>query len=495
MMEKGGGMEETGNGKTEGMDSELVEIQEPVGEREAEVLGDGTGRKGGELRAKPMTPKMLSLMQKVAEFRYLTMEEIELVYANQSYAYSVINSLKDAGLLAEFKTGVQPRKAFYLKPRGYRLLQTYGQLRLKRRFQPQNFLPFIFDHRRACAKAGIILEKHPLVSGYVPESILWERKRPHQSKVCDAEFLFKAPGTEKPFRVGLEVELTQKSRENLVQSFRNFQDRTDLDQVWWLCGNQTVFRTVATLGAELRWIPQPQLLATWEHFLEARHRLELADPKGTVYTIDPGKPTLSPRPEPPVPKPVPVVMPVVAQAKAPRPPEPAPPEISEPEPTLAWRLLSWLGSLLLSLLRWTWEWVEDSWTFYRVGRWGFGLEFHRWPHVWAVAILCVALAGYRHWETLERRFFPPMPGERRVAAKRKPPKPAPVAHKPGDRCWWSHSPLEPDELVPCDTINDRPRPVDGMVDMSVNGRIDAWLKKMEKEQKQSGSAPRQSEPQ
>lgn len=314
---------DTAAGSDEDSGTDLVETEETSEESEPELLAEKKGHKGGDFKAAELTPKMISLMQKISEFGYLCMEEISLIYSNQSYAYGVIKNLKEGELLGEFGTTKKPRKAYFLKPRGYRLLQTYGQLRIKRRFLSQKFLPFIFNHRRACAKACLILEGHPLIRGYLPESILWERRRQNQHKICDAEFFYQVPGQEKQVRVGLEVELTLKSEGNLLESFRALQDREDLDQVWWICGDQTIFRALAKLIPQLPWIPQRQFLGMWEEFLQVEHKLELSDPKGTVFTIDPDKPTLPGRCEPPPPpKPEPWVRP--AQAEAPRPPEPAP---------------------------------------------------------------------------------------------------------------------------------------------------------------------------
>jgi hypothetical protein len=308
--------------------TDLVETED-ISE-EPELLAEKKGHKGGDFKAAELTPKMISLMQKISEFGYLSMEEVGLIYSNQSYAYGVIKNLKEGRLLGEFGTTKQPRKAYFLKPRGYRLLRTYGQLRIKRRFLAQKFLPFIFNHRRACAKACLIFEGHPLIRGYLPESILWERRRQNQRKICDAEFFYQVPGQEKQVRVGLEVELTLKSEGNLVESFRALQDREDLDQVWWICGDQTIFRALAKLIPQLPWIPQRQFLGMWEEFLQMEYKLELSDPKGTVFTIDPDKPTLPGRcePPPPPPKPDPGVRP--AQAEAPRPPEPAPVKAENP---------------------------------------------------------------------------------------------------------------------------------------------------------------------
>ena len=439
-------------------------------------------------------------MQKISEYGYLTMHEVQFIFGNKTWAYKVMKGLRSQGFIGDHDTLMSPRLAHYLTPKGYRILGKFGRLKVGFRFKPEGYSIFIFRHRMACAKVGLLLEKHPLVHDFLPESWLFKLRKSKADKLCDGEFWYRIPGHEKAERVGLEVELTLKSQQRLDESFRELARRRDLDQVWWICADDNLRR--AMRREVLRgYLPPSQrhFFALLGEFLAAKGKAELMEPNGTLLSIAPDKPTLLPRiPEPPPPPPrpaPPVIAAPVARAEAPRPPEPAPPEPAEALSALAWRVLCWLGTSLVGLLRWTWEWIAESWSLYRRYDEGWELTFHRWPHVWAVGLSCLAVAGYRHRATLERTFFPPMPGERRVAAKRKPPKPAVVKHKPGDRCWWSHSPLEPDELVPCDTINDRPRPVDGLVEMGSNGRIDAWLKKMEKEQKHSGSAPKQSEPQ
>ena len=298
--------------------TDLFEVPEIPGEVEEMETGK---RIGDDLGSKALTEKMVSLMQRVSEYGYLSIREVELIYANQTYAYKVLSTLKEKGLVQEFKTGLKPRKAYSLKPKGYRTLAKHGKLRMKRRFLVQKFRPFIFNHRMACARAGLTLERHPFVQGLLPEGLLWERKKHDHEKICDGEFWYKPPEPEKPARVGLEVELNLKSRSRLVESLRILSNRRDLDQVWWLCGDETIRRALAGLLAELHWVePQRNYLGSFDELSKVGLKLELIDSKGVVFCLDPEKPTLPGRFEPPPPPPEPRKVPERAEAL----PEPEP---------------------------------------------------------------------------------------------------------------------------------------------------------------------------
>lgn len=285
---------------------------------------EAAGLDAEERKNQELTGKMIGLMAKISEYGYLSMPEIQMIYANQSYAYNVLKTLQELGLIGEFKTASKPRTGYFLRAKGYRTLEKHGKLRLRRRFLPQHYKPFIFNHRMACAKAGMILEAHSLVRDFLPESLLWERRKNDHDKLCDGEFWYQNPGQAKPARVGLEVELTLKNEDKLVDSLRDLKARQDLDQVWWLCGDKTIFRALSRLMSRFHWIaPQRHFLAGWDEFLEAKHRVELSDGSGTLYTINPDNSTLPGKPEPLV---IPEPKPVKTEAKAQANHEP------EPEP-------------------------------------------------------------------------------------------------------------------------------------------------------------------
>ncbi len=380
----------------------------------------GTDRPGVELEEtetsrKVLTPKALDLMERISEYGYLTMHEVHFIFGNKTWAYKVVKGLRELGLVADFETLMSPRTGHHLTAKGYRVLGKFGRLKVGSRFAPERYNLFIFRHRMACAKVGLLLEKHPLVHQFLPESRLWKRRTKDTDKLCDGEFCYRLPGEERGERVGLEVELNLKNHDKRDESFRQFHRRRDLDQVWWICADENIRR--ALRREVLNWPslePQRHFLALLHEFLAAKDKAELMEPRGDLLTIDPAQPTLRPRPpvppEPPPPASPPASVPkpvVEARAEVPRPPEPAP--VVEAEPGLAWMLLSWFGSLALRLLKWGWEWLCDSWTVYRYNRWGFELKFHRWPHVCAAGALVVGLAVYRHWPAILKRLDPPPP--------------------------------------------------------------------------------------
>src|ERR1700746_3338823 len=116
------GLEEVG--------TDLVMVEDVPGEVEENPGQDL--RKEDDLSVKPLTERMLYLMQKISEYGYLGMREVELIYANQTHAYKVLGALRSKVLIGDFETERQPKKAVYLKPKGYRTLEKFGKLRLKR---------------------------------------------------------------------------------------------------------------------------------------------------------------------------------------------------------------------------------------------------------------------------------------------------------------------------------------------------------------------------
>jgi hypothetical protein len=186
----------------------------------------------------------------------------------------------------------------------------------------QGFKSFIFKHRMACAKVGLILGDHPLVKEFLPESLLWERAVQRRQKLCDGEFVYIAPGA-RAERVGLEVELTLKNRDKLDESLRQLKEREDLDQVWWICGDGTILRALKMEVMRRYWCSKPRhLFCLMDDFLSLKHQTRLADAEGREFKIDPAEPTLRPTPAPlPAPRPQPEPL---ARAEVPPPPQPAP---------------------------------------------------------------------------------------------------------------------------------------------------------------------------
>ncbi len=280
------------------------------GKEEIKSVDDGNGGGIGvmEKRAETMEPgtegltdKMLGLLVKLSEYGYLTIEEIRFIYGNESHGYRVLKSLARQELVATFTTGLKPRRAYCLTARGYRLLEQFGRLRAGKRFQPADYKQFICGHRLACAKAGLILETHPLIQAYAPESVLWGKRERNDEKVCDAEFLYGEEG----IRVGLEVELTLKNTERLAESFRDLGQR-DLDQVWWLCGNENIREALIKAAQRRSWELTPRhFFGMMDELLERRLSLTLSDIDGTAFTIDPARADLptAPRLEAPPPQP------------------------------------------------------------------------------------------------------------------------------------------------------------------------------------------------
>ncbi len=390
--------------KTEGEKLETREKKntENRGEELAEEKQEGKQVKGkGELKI--LTEKMLDLMERLAEYGFLTMAEIHFIFGNKTWAYGVMNELRRQAIVADFDTHMSPRKGHYLTHKGYRVLGKFQRLKVGLRFNLDRYSTFIFRHRLACAKAGITLAKHPNVKEFLPESRLWKRRKKATDKLCDGEFWYKVPDHEKAERVGLEVELTLKNQSKLDESMEQLGRRKDLDQVWWLCGDSTTLKAVRR-EAERRdyWLsPQRHFFILLDDFLAAKDKAVLMDARGQAVTIDADKPTLLPRqpePEPEASSKPAAFYPVrPPQAVAPE-PEPAP--IPPPELSPMMRNLTQLNSLAARIFKWTWNWLRESWSIYECQDGRRILSFHRWPHVCATCMFALSLVVYRHGPAL-----------------------------------------------------------------------------------------------
>ena len=297
-------------------------------------------------------------MEKVSEYGYLTMREVQLIYTNKTWSYDVMKTLRGRGWISDFDTAMSPKTGHYLTPDGYRILTKQGRLKTSFRFKVERYSPFIFRHRMACARVGLALEKHPLVLEFLPESLLWKRRKNETDKLCDAEFLYGVPGREETERVGLEVELTLKNKDRLAESFDQL-GRRGLDQVWWICGDETILNALRhqIIERPLRF-DQRHLFCLLDEFLAVKeHRACLIDAGGQEFTIDPAAPTLGPRrPEPPA---APAIAPPQQPATgAPRHHESAVKKTlkiepqAEPAPLQACREPGWIRHLSSETWRW-----------------------------------------------------------------------------------------------------------------------------------------------
>ena len=269
--------------------------------RKAEVETENSGRvaqgsETGEENRQPITPKVLDLLERISEYGYLTMHEVQFVFGNKTWAYKVVKGLRNQGLIADFDTLMYPRTGHHLTAKGYRILGQFDRLKVANRFQPERYSTFIFKHRMACAKVGLLLQRHPLVRKFLPESRLWNKRKRETDKVCDGEFLFQGPDYPKAERVGLEVELSLKNHDKLDESLRQLARREDLDQVWWICGDENIRRGLRRAQTRRNFGDQRHFFALLHEFLSVKGKAELMGSNGALRSIDPENPTLPSKP-------------------------------------------------------------------------------------------------------------------------------------------------------------------------------------------------------
>ena len=125
--------------KTEGERLKTTEKEktETGGEELREKEQDEEQAKGkGE--PKILTERMLDLMERLAEYGFLTMAEIHFIFGNKTWAYGVMNGLRRQGIVADFDTHMSPRKGHYLTHKGYRMLGKFHRQALRRRVLVQS---------------------------------------------------------------------------------------------------------------------------------------------------------------------------------------------------------------------------------------------------------------------------------------------------------------------------------------------------------------------
>jgi len=142
---------------------------EEIKPQELETDKQGIEEEQAETGPRALTDKMLGLMERISEYGYLTMAEVQFVFGNKTWAYKVMNGLRGQGFVADFDTLMSPRTGHYLTLRGYRVLGKFDRLKTGWRFRPERYSTFSFRHRMACAKVGLALEKHPLVFDFLPD--------------------------------------------------------------------------------------------------------------------------------------------------------------------------------------------------------------------------------------------------------------------------------------------------------------------------------------
>lgn len=206
---------------------------------------------------KSVNERVVYLLQLMAENEYMSFEEILLAFESKSTASRYLNFLTNMGMIQEFVTKLKPSKAYCLSKSGWQVLAQAGKLRVDDKFNLSDYNYVKFPHNIACLRVRIIFEKHPFVCDFkTTKVVLYELKQKQIDKVFrkqwkqfDAEMIVK--GKTKQYRVGIEVELTQKSSEAYVKKFLNIEaTRSEVDFVAWLCADEVIInKLVEVLNA------------------------------------------------------------------------------------------------------------------------------------------------------------------------------------------------------------------------------------------------------
>ncbi|MBI2071324.1 MAG: hypothetical protein HYT79_12115 [Elusimicrobia bacterium] len=279
-----------------------------IGKKE-ESLGNGIYRndelkENGNLKPEKekerltITPKMLDLMGVMAEHDFLTIHEAKLIYSNESHAYKVLAQLKDEGIIRAFESYGKPKQAYCLTPAGYKLLEGQGKLRVRSRFDPGQYKSVVFNHSIACARVRLILSKNPLITDYMPESMIRERF-PNDKKIPDGMIRFKRSKEEGGFQVAIEVELTLKNRDKLKEAFGELTNWRGIKAAWYICKDQNLVNSLRGFlmdGLEGPFPDAPFFYFTTLDIIENSKWL-LWDARGGSYSFGLDNRTWPPEPE------------------------------------------------------------------------------------------------------------------------------------------------------------------------------------------------------
>ena len=229
---------------------------------------------------KSVNERVVYLLQLIAEHEYMSFEEMYLLFGTYSTASRYLNFLKNMGMIQEFVTKLKPSKAYCLSKSGWQVLAQTGKLRVDEKFNLSDYNYVKFPHNIACLRVRILFEKHPLVVDFKSSKVvLYELKQKvvekekvfrKQWKQFDAEMFVKG---KKEYKVGVEVELTQKSSEAYAKKFLSIEaTRNDIDFVAWLCSDQTILDKLIEIarGLEMKVASYKHRFCLLNEFFEKR---------------------------------------------------------------------------------------------------------------------------------------------------------------------------------------------------------------------------------
>lgn len=145
----------------------------------------------------------------VAEYGYLTSEEIQMYVGDRRKAFNIIGYLREQDKLKTFDTHLIPKKGYYIPAEVRRMIGQLGTVPHIEKFFPSDYRQTRHFHHSNLVKVRLLLEKifEPYNAKFKTENQI--RKVEKRSSVVDGILVYEKDRTLK--KMGVEVELTLKN--------------------------------------------------------------------------------------------------------------------------------------------------------------------------------------------------------------------------------------------------------------------------------------------
>ncbi len=208
-----------------------------------------------------LTDRDYAILIFVATNRFVTSRQIRDLFwqaADTHNHYSRLRKLVRAGLLEYLVGDNSSRLGYRLTQKGIDVLPS--EILKAKAISHRSFsYRTSFDHDKLLQAIRGVIEKSPLVSGYMPEhevrSLLAlrhgkEEKKDSGYKVPDG--LFELKTDKKTLRVAIELELTMKSEVRYRKIFRELLTSTDFDVVFTIAANERMTEALVAIANQVK---------------------------------------------------------------------------------------------------------------------------------------------------------------------------------------------------------------------------------------------------
>lgn len=214
---------------------------------------------------KKINEKVIKIMQVMAEHNYVNLESAKGFIPSKKdetkerIAARYLRFLKEQKFSKIMRVPLANWCLHYLTGKGWGRLRYEHRLRLKNRFSIDK-LPALrnIQHTLKVIEVRAVVERDPCVVDFKPEKVLghefWQKRgEVRKGKSCDAEITWQH---KKRYALGLEVQLSKKSKDTYERYMRRLRERTELSVILWVCASKNII-----LGLQRATKKEPSLQA------------------------------------------------------------------------------------------------------------------------------------------------------------------------------------------------------------------------------------------